>query len=374
MTVTDDLRVHGMGRELVAPDWPPLRLPEVAEVLAGYGLEAQQVRWSSPRPLSAAALVQTDQGTVFVKRHAAAVRTPADLAHEHAFADHLAQQGIPVPAVLADTAGRRAVASQDWTWEVHAQGRGDDVYRDVLSWEPLRSTAHAVATGAMLARIALAAADFAAPGRPTELLVSRLSAVMAPDLVEALTAQVAQQPRLQAALAGRDWQADVTRDLVPWHRLLLPHLASLPSAWTHGDGHASNLLWRGDEVTDVLDLGLSDRTTPLLDLATAIERHCVSWLDPSPAALPDQVDGLLAGWHGVRPFGDGEQDALAALLPLVHVGFALSELAYFHGVTRSADNAELAYDGYLLGHARWFGSPPGTALLDRVRTWRSARP
>jgi hypothetical protein len=33
----------------------------------------------------------------------------------------------------------------------------------------------------------------------------------------------------------------------------------------------------------------------------------------------------------------------------------------------SPANADLAYDAYLLGHARWFAGPEGAVLLDRVR-------
>ena len=51
---------------------------------------------------------------------------------------------------------------------------------------------------------------------------------------------------------------------------------------------------------------------------------------------------------------------------MAHVEFALSELEYFAGVTGSAANAELAYDGYLIGHARWFAGPGGV-VLDHLR-------
>jgi len=57
---------------------------------------------------------------------------------------------------------------------------------------------------------------------------------------------------------------------------------------------------------------------------------------------------------------------LAALLPLVHAEFALAELNYFHGITRSAANAALAYDTYFLGHAAWFNSAEGQRLLHRI--------
>jgi hypothetical protein len=49
----------------------------------------------------------------------------------------------------------------------------------------------------------------------------------------------------------------------------------------------------------------------------------------------------------------------------VHVEYALSEADYFTSVAVSAPNADLAYE-YLIGHARWFGQPPGTALLRRL--------
>ena len=357
-----DLRVHGMGRELVAPDWPPLTLPEVRRLLHRYGLAARAIRWPSPRPLSAAALVDTDAGVVFVKRHAEVVRTADGLREEHAFAAHLRAGGVPVPEVLTDWTGDSAVSAGGWTWEVHARGAGTDTYRDTLSWEPVATAEHAFACGSALAAIALAAQDFGAPARQPQLLVTSWQAVLSPDLLPALEAFVADRPLLAAALADRDWQEDVRRVLGPLHAQLAPHLPALPSSWTHGDGHASNFLWQGDRVSAVLDLGLADRTTPLLDLATALERHCISWLDSEPVVRRDLVDAIVAGWHAVRPLTPAEVAALPDVLPLVHVEFALSETAYFAGVTRSPGNVRLAYDGYLLGHAAWFAGPFGRAL------------
>ena len=361
-----DPRVHGMGRELVAPDWPPLTLPEVRRLLHRYGLAAQAIRWPSPRPLSAAALVETDGGVVFVKRHAEVVRTAEGLREEHAFAAHLRGKGVPVPEVLTDWTGGSTVSDEGWTWEVQAQGVGADTYRDTLSWEPVTGAEHAFACGATLARIALAAKDFSAPVRRPQLLVSSWQAVSSPALLPALEEFVAARPLLAAALVDRDWHEDVRRVLAPLHGRLVPHLPALPPSWTHGDGHASNFLWQRDQVSAVLDLGLADRTTPLLDLATALERHCISWLDHEPVVRLDLVDALVAGWHAVRPLSPAEVAALADVLPLVHVEFALSETAYFAGVTRSAVNVALAYDGYLLGHAEWFAGPVGRRLREHL--------
>lgn len=54
------------------------------------------------------------------------------------------------------------------------------------------------------------------------------------------------------------------------------------------------------------------------------------------------------------------------MLPLVHVGFALSEVAYFTGITGSPAYADVAYETFLIGHARWWQGPGGRALLDGV--------
>jgi hypothetical protein len=49
------------------------------------------------------------------------------------------------------------------------------------------------------------------------------------------------------------------------------------------------------------------------------------------------------------------------------VEYALSEAEYFADVVSAPALADLAYDGYLLGHARWFAGPDGSAVLDHLR-------
>lgn len=354
---------HGMGTEPVEPDWPPLTEAEVADVVG-----PSRVVWRSPRPLSAAAVVERGGRRLFVKRHHLSVRTPEGLAEEHAFLRHLRERGAPVVEVL-DVATR-----QEWVYEVHSAGLGTDLYRDDLSWSPFRSSPHARAAGAALARLHLAADGFEAPRRIAQPLVASFTIFAADDPGTAMERYVAERPALAEALADHPWRADTRRVLLPLFERLAPHLPLLEPLWTHNDWHASNLLWDASgEVSTVLDFGMSDRTTAVHDLATAIERNAVQWLRPGFPVREQDVDALLDGYQSVRPLTASESAALPELLPLVHAEFALSEMGYFHGITGSTENTRLAY-AYLVDHAEWFTGDAGSRLVDRVRHRAAAAP
>jgi len=377
-------RGHGMGRDLVEPDWPPLTDEEVAAVLARYRRQGgvPAVRWRSPRPMSAAALVRGDGGEVFVKRHHKLVRTAAQLSAEHALADHLRARGVAVPAVLRRPDAGTTVASGDYVYEVHALAEGVDLYRDVLSWEPFSSVPHARAAGAALARFHLASATFGRPERPPAVLTSSCAVITAADPLAAVGRLAARRPGLASYLGNRAWRDDFTRCHLPAIGRLAPLFPGLGRLWGHGDWHPSNLTWDSASpdagVAAVIDLGLANRTFAAHDLAVAIERSAVSWLDLAEGkrARPGipAVDALLDGYQAVRPLSRAETAALPLLLPVVHIEYALSEVEYFASVVRSPANADLAYDGYLTGHARWFAEPDGRALLSHLRRRADRQP
>ena len=363
-----------MGRELAEPDWPPLTDDELHGALGrgdpgGLG-RRPVVTWRSPRPMSAAALVRLGDATLFVKRHHLSVRNPAQLAAEHAFADHLAARGLPVPAVLRLAGGSSVLRRGDFCYEAHQVADGLDLYRDAVSWSPYASRGHAYAAGAMLARLHLAAADFGRPARPPAVLMNSGEIVTATDPAAAADRIVAARPALAAYLAGRRWPSDFADVLAPLIHRAAPLLAALPAQWAHGDWHPSNLTWTSAapdaRVTGIFDLGLANRTSAVHDLALALERAVVSWLDlpETGTATADLAAAafLLDGYQTVRPLSQAETAALPLLLPVVHVEYALSEADYYTGVAVSPANADLAYE-YLIGHARWFGQPPGAALL-----------
>jgi Ser/Thr protein kinase RdoA (MazF antagonist) len=370
--------VHGMGSEPAEADWPPLRLAELDALLRGYpeAAGAGAVEWHSPRPLSAAALVRTALGTqVFVKRHHISVRTPQSLGEEHRFLAYLVGRNAPVVRVLTDRQGRTATVggeSGEWTYEVHAVGEGDDVYREAISWSPFRSLAHARSAGRTLAALHAAAVGYDAPPRRPAPLIGGLSIFGdRDDPIAAAHRYLAGRPALEAEMRRRpDWPEKLERLHLPYWERLRPCLGDLEPLWTHNDLHASNLLWHGDEAATVIDFNLADRAFAVHDLALAIERNAVEWVrlaESGEAAVhQDAAEALIEGYQEIRKLTDAERAALPELLPLCHADFALSELDYFAGVTRSAANAELAYN-YLVDHTAWFATEPGRDLLSWIR-------
>ncbi len=370
-TVPGQFGVHGVQDKR---DWPPLTEAEVAGVLSHYASlsPVTSILWHSMRPFSAAGIVLLKGDgpkTVVVKRHHTQLRSVAALEVEHAFMQHLREQGLPVSTVLSTGNGATAVTQGIWTYEVFLPSDGEDLYRDTMSWQPYQSTDHARVAGGELARLHKAAEGFDAPARgETCPLVSSMVAVGQAELLPALRAWVARQPGLAQQLAGRPWEQDVQTVLEPFHAKLRPLLADVRPCWGHGDWHGSNLLWgTGDEagVASVLDFGMADRTCAVFDLAVALERSGVKWLDlPSPGVVVyPQMQALLAGYQSVRPLSEAERALLVAFMPLVHVEFAFSEVAYFGTLLKDAASAEVAYTEYLLDHARWFASKEGRALL-----------
>jgi Ser/Thr protein kinase RdoA (MazF antagonist) len=354
----------------MTPDWPPLTLTELAPVLASYEAlgTPEALVWHSQRPFAASAIVRTGAGLVFAKRHDPRVRGREDLAEEHAFMAHLRGAGARVPALLSTRNGETAIRAGSGVYELHAPGEGEDVYRDAPSWQPARSLEDAAAMGQALGELHNQAAGFDAPARRTCLLVAGDALLRAPDLMAGVARLSDDCALLARALSTRDWREELDAACGVLHAALPPHRDAMTPLWGHGDFHASNLLWRDGRVSCVLDFGLANRVSAVFDLATAIERNAIAWLELSPGhtdiGRPELARALLHGYDEARKRPPAERRALRHVLPLVHLDFALSELAYFHGITLSASNEDAAYHDFLLGHARWFAGLCGRRFLD----------
>jgi Ser/Thr protein kinase RdoA (MazF antagonist) len=383
--MTASPKAHGMDGTLVFPDWPPLTLDEVRALLAQFPAlgRPERILTVSPRPFSAAGVVATKETNVFIKRHHHSVRDREGLLEEHRFLAHLLANGAPVPRVFASAAGWSAIAIGDSLYEVHEIPAGVDLYEDGISWTPFRTWAHAHSAGQALARLHLAARDFAAPPRKPRPLVARFTIFAALDPIAAMARYLGLRLSLARHAAIRVCAAQALDLLTPFHAELAPLLPALAPLWTHNDLHASNLFWSDDtpnaRATAIIDFGLADCTNAVHDLAHAIERNIVEWLTlvqnakQPPAVHFDHLEALLDGYESIRPLTPEEAAALAPMTALCHAEFALSEADYFLGVLHSEEKAVMAYDGWLVGHAQWFLGAAGRELLDALRRRAKAR-
>jgi Ser/Thr protein kinase RdoA (MazF antagonist) len=366
-------RVHGMGTALEPATWPAITVHEAEAILGHFPAAGRLIglSWHSPRPFSAVTLAQTSEGAFFLKRHHQRLRSPAALAEEHGFIAHLRSEGLPVPDIMATGHGAGAIVQGDWTYELHRQACGTDLYRDRPSWTPFLTHGHAHAAGVALGRLHLAARGFAAPARGPHPLVASFTILPSPDPVAATQAYLAARPALAAFLGGTPWRQELARLFTALGGGLSERLAQQPSLWTHNDWHPSNLLWSAEgTVSTVFDFGLATRTCALHDLATAIERTAIAWLqlaegDAAEPADADAALAILAGYRTILPLTPTDVETVARLLPLVHVEFALSEVDYFAGIVGDRDQAMVAWQDYLLDHADWFLSAPGRDFLRR---------
>lgn len=380
-------KVHGMDGTLVEPDWPPLTQDEVRALLAqfsGCG-EPIEIVSVSPRPFSAASVVATRSGRVFVKRHHRTVRDADGLLEEHRFMAHLRAHGAAVPRIFAADSGKTAIESGEWTYEVHEAPDGVDLYEDALSWTPFFCAAHAYSAGQTLARLHDAAHGFSEPPRKARPLVASFSIFAGDDPCETMKHYLAARPALAEDAETRQCCDRALELLAPFHAELLPLRSALMPLWTHNDLHGSNLLWShtnsSAQAVATIDFGLADRTNAIHDLAHAIERSVVEWLalteDPAHSENVsvhfDHVRALLEGYEQVRPLSADETAALVPMTALCHAEFALTEADYFLGVLHSQEKARVAIDGYLVGHAQWYSSPGGRKLLDALRRWAEER-
>jgi len=382
--MSGEVKAHGLEGNLVEPDWPALKLDELDGLLRRFpqAQKAERILSFSPRPFSAASVVETPLGNVFVKRHHRAVRDKDSLHEEHRWLDFLSRRDTLVKKPLEDRSGETAIEIGEWTYEVHPVGDGLDLYETEQSWTPFLSVGHARHAGRALARLHAASAGYDAPARKAATLVTSFEVFSRDDPWPELARYAEERPTLHGYLAKRDWLLETQETFLPFHNHLRKFLPVFQPLWTHNDFHGSNLFWSNSssaaEVTDIIDVGLADRTNALHDIATAIERNGVEWLQMHDASRDplhlEQIDALLSGYEEMHPLSRDEAEAVVALLPLVHAEFALSEADYFLRVLKSQEKADLAYIGYFLGHARWFNSGTGKQLLSHLQSWAESHP
>src|SRR5450830_1455332 len=216
---------------------------------------------------------------------------------------HLAERGVLVPAPIANADGALVTALQGKPASIVSKLEG----RSQIVPGPV----HCAEVGAMLARMHLAAADFAL-----------------------------QQPNLRG-LEWWNWAApqvlpcmeEAQADLL---RLEMRHqneiaasadYASLPRGPVHADLFRNNVMFDGERLTGFFDFYFAGCDTWLFDVAVTVNDWCI---DLASGALDAaRVRAMLDAYHAVRPFTADEQTTWQAMLRAAALRFWLSRLYDF---------------------------------------------
>jgi homoserine kinase type II len=209
----------------------------------------------------------------------------ADLPYFLDLLDHLAGKACPVPRTMHDREGAsfRMV-----------EGKAAALIEFLPGVSPTRPTpAQARAVGEVLARLHLAAEDFART-RANAMDFAATAAILEACGTERLATI---DPALPAMLDHARTAAALD-------------LSALPQSQTHTDLFPDNVLMLGDRVTGLIDFYFACTGPMVLDLAVT---HAAWCFDAANAYRPDCGAALVQGYQSVRPLEAAERALFAGV-------------------------------------------------------------
>jgi len=123
-------------------------------------------------------------------------------------------------------------------------------------------------------------------------------------------------PRLESALPPAEFER-LTKAVAPVRDDMIRAFDGLPSQRIHGDCHAGNILFDGDELTGFIDLDHLPIGPRMYDLGYYLSCGITSCTDAGEApadALERLGRPLFAGYRSVTALADGEPAAIAPIM------------------------------------------------------------
>lgn len=217
---------------------------------------------------------------------------------------HLADHGVLVPAPIANADGELCVALHGKPAAIVSKLNG----HSQMDPQPV----HCAAVGQMLARMHLAAQDFAL-SQPNLRSLDWWQMTV-PKVLEFL--DDAKRQLMQEEIAFQSAFA------------LTPTYAALTKGPVHADLFRNNVMFDGEQLTGFFDFYFAGCDTWLFDVAVTINDWCINLqtgeLDMS------RVNAMLHAYHAVRPFTSAENEAWQAMLRAAAFRFWLSRVFDFY--------------------------------------------
>jgi len=260
--------------------------------------------------------IATDRGEFLLKRRAPGRDDVARVTLAHELQVQLAEAGYPVAPLISTRKGES---------RVELDGRIYELFRYIDSTGFPKTAAAAGSAGAVLARL------HALTARRREAVEIRAGTFHAARTIESAFHQL---PAAVATVEGEAEAESLARTcrllrkgyLEAARRVEACGWANWPRQLLHGDWHPGNVLFRGDEVTAVLDFDSARLEPRAADISNGLLQFTMLMSVPDdPLSWPDGFDGarlesFLRGYdlslreHGGEPLSEPEQSALPWLM------------------------------------------------------------
>ena len=362
------------GLDVVKPYLEPISPDEIRSLLNLYSQTGnfREILSVSQRPYSCGTLFKTDRGEFFVKKRPGAFRDKEDLEQEHSLIRHLLKKGIKTPDVLSNINSQTITARNSFLYELFENADGDDLYREYHSWMPFKSVNHAFNAGKALAGFHLALEDFSEDfgfwkEKKNKIMAARFDLAKSADMAGAIEEEISRRPSLKNFFNEKPWKKELAAAFYPYYQEVHSLLPGIEEWTTHGDWHANNLFFRDSCITSVIDFHLTERTFRMYDLAVAIDRNAILWLQilegKKDRVRYDILEAILNGYNDTFPLKPLDKKILPSLLPIHQLDLAMSNMDYYLKVEKNRERAAWCYEIYILAHVRHFKSRWGKELL-----------
>jgi homoserine kinase type II len=213
---------------------------------------------------------------------------------------HLAERGVLVPAPVANAEGKILNSLHGKPASIVTKLEG--------TCQMAPAPAHCAAVGAMLAKMHLAAQDFAMhqPNLRGLDWWKETTPIVLPHLSDDDRQLLRAEMHFQEAFAASE----------PYHRL--------PRGPIHADLFRNNVMFKGDQLTGFFDFYFAGCDTWLFDVAVTVNDWCID-VD-SGTFDATRVRAMLDAYHTVRPFSAAEQTSWQAMLRAGALRFWISRL------------------------------------------------
>jgi homoserine kinase type II len=116
----------------------------------------------------------------------------------------------------------------------------------------------------------------------------------------------------------------ILRDELDAAALAAPIRRAATHGIIHGDLFRDNVLWDGARISAILDFEQASGGSLAYDLAVCINDWC--WSEHDRAPRLDLATALVAGYHGVRPLGAADREALVVELRASAARFTITRI------------------------------------------------